>query len=70
MWLGGPEKATCREVSQIASRHLEDLRAKISDLKKLERALAKTVARCSGGLTPDCPVLEILDVRRPKAANV
>jgi MerR family mercuric resistance operon transcriptional regulator len=70
MRLGAPEKATCREVRQIASHHLEHLRAKLSDLKKLERLLAKTVARCSGRLAPDCPVLDILDVQRPKKANV
>jgi MerR family mercuric resistance operon transcriptional regulator len=70
MRLGAPEKATCREVHQIASHHLEHLRAKLSDLKKLERLLAKTVARCSGRLAPDCPVLDILDVQRPKKANV
>ena len=46
--LGGPEKASCREVRAIAAHHLEDIRAKLGDLKKLERLLAKTVARCSG----------------------
>src|SRR6185437_645166 len=63
--LGGPEKASCREVRGIAVHHLEDIRAKLSDLKKLERLLAKTVARCSGKTAPDCPVLDILDIRRP-----
>jgi MerR family mercuric resistance operon transcriptional regulator len=62
--LGGPEKASCREVRQIAAHHLDDIRAKISDLRKLERLLAKTVAQCTGTTAPDCPVLEILDVRR------
>jgi len=62
--LGGPEKATCREVRAIAARHLEDIRAKLSDLKKLERLLSKTVARCSGRTAPECPVLEILDIER------
>lgn len=60
--LGGPEKATCREVRTIATRHLEDIRAKLTDLKKLERLLSRTVARCSGKTAPECPVLEILDV--------
>src|SRR5438874_7629074 len=27
--LGGPEKATCREVRAIAAHHLEDIRAKL-----------------------------------------
>jgi MerR family mercuric resistance operon transcriptional regulator len=64
--LGGPEKAPCREVRAIAAHHLEDIRAKLSDLKKLERLLSKTVARCSGKTAPDCPVLDILDIERSK----
>ena len=64
--LGGPAKASCREVREIAAHHLEDIRAKLSDLKKLERLLAQTVARCSGKTAPDCPVLEILDIERTK----
>ena len=62
--LGGPEKASCREVREIAAHHLEDIRAKLADLTKLERLLAKTVARCSGRTAPDCPVLDILDIER------
>ncbi|HMA70395.1 MAG TPA: helix-turn-helix domain-containing protein [Xanthobacteraceae bacterium] len=61
--LGGPEKASCREVRRIATHHLDDIRAKISDLRKLERLLAKTVARCTGTTAPDCPVLDILDIQ-------
>jgi len=64
--LGGPEKASCREVREIAAHHLEDIRAKLGDLRKLERLLTKTVTRCSGRTAPDCPVLDILDIRRSK----
>jgi MerR family mercuric resistance operon transcriptional regulator len=64
--LGAPGMASCSEVMIIATHHLEDIRAKLSDLKKLERLLAKTVARCSGKKVPDCPVLEILDIRRER----
>jgi MerR family mercuric resistance operon transcriptional regulator len=64
--LGGPTKASCHEVRQIASHHLDDIRMKISDLRKLERLLAKTVAQCTGTTAPDCPVLDILDVRRTR----
>lgn len=64
--LGGPEKASCREVREIAAHHLEDIRAKLGDLKKLERLLANTVARCSGKTVPDCPVLDVLDIHRSK----
>ena len=61
--LGGPGKAPCAEVRVIAKRHLEDIRAKIKDLTKLERLLGRTVARCSGKKVPDCPVLDILDMQ-------
>jgi MerR family mercuric resistance operon transcriptional regulator len=62
--LGAPRMASCSEVKVIATHHLEDIRAKLSDLKKLERLLARTVARCSGKKAPSCPVLDILDIRR------
>jgi len=64
--LGGPEEASCREVREIATHHLENIRSKLHDLKKLERLLATTVSRCSGRTAPDCPVLDILDIQRPR----
>jgi MerR family mercuric resistance operon transcriptional regulator len=71
--LGGPESAPCRQVRDIALRHLSDIRAKITDLRKLERLLAKTVSQCTGAAAPECPVLDILDVQRKnnfRTANV
>ena len=62
--LGAPAKASCADVRDIAAHHLDDIRCKIADLKKLERLLAKTIAQCSGTSVPDCPVLDILDARR------
>jgi MerR family mercuric resistance operon transcriptional regulator len=64
--LGGPDKASCRQVREIAAHHLDDIRAKIADLRKMERLLSKTVAQCTGTTAPECPVLEILDIRRSK----
>lgn len=64
--LGGPERASCREVREIAAHHLDDIRAKINDLRRLERLLTRTVAQCTGTTAPECPVLEILDVQRSK----
>ena len=62
--LGAPGQASCADVREIAAHHLDHIRAKISDLKKLERLLAKTIAQCYGNKVPDCPVVEILDVKR------
>jgi MerR family mercuric resistance operon transcriptional regulator len=59
--LGGPERASCAEVRDIASAHLASVRAKLADLAKLETILAGAVARCGGGDAPACPVLDILD---------
>lgn len=62
--LGGPGKASCGEVREIARRHLKDIRSKIDDLVKLEKLLAKTIAQCSGRKVPECPVLDMLDAQR------
>src|SRR5262249_14194053 len=62
--LGGPEKASCREVREIAAHHLADIRTNLGGLRNLERLLARTVARCAGKMAPDCPVLDILDGQR------
>jgi MerR family transcriptional regulator, mercuric resistance operon regulatory protein len=48
-------------VHKIAGAHLANVRKKLSNLVKLEAILAETVAQCSDGATPDCPVLDILD---------
>ena len=64
--LGAPGMASCREVKDVAAHHLQGIRSKIADLAKLERLLSKTIDRCSGKRVPDCPVLDILDIRRSR----
>ena len=64
--LGAPKTATCAEGKEIAAHHLQDIRAKMADLAKLERLLAKTIVRCSGSRVRECPVLDILDVERSR----
>ena len=59
--LGGPEKASCAQVRKIASVHLDDIRGKIADLRRLERVLAETIVKCSNGRALICPVIEVLD---------
>jgi MerR family transcriptional regulator, mercuric resistance operon regulatory protein len=58
--LGGPGKASCRDVRKIAAHHLEHIRSKIADLVELEKLLARTIAKCSGKIAPDCPVIDVL----------
>ncbi|ARE85667.1 Mercuric resistance operon regulatory protein [Roseovarius sp. EC-HK134] len=51
---------TCAEVQMIAEDHLTDVRAKIADLKRIERVLSDTVARCTGDAAPECAVIDAL----------
>ncbi|MFV2033812.1 MAG: helix-turn-helix domain-containing protein [Halocynthiibacter sp.] len=53
---------TCAEVQERTERHLVDVRAKISDLRRIESVLAETAAKCSGDDVPECPVLEALSI--------
>jgi len=57
---------TCGEVKTMASLHLDNVRAKITDLSRIEQVLSETVAKCSGDNVPQCAVIDALD--RKKAA--
>jgi MerR family mercuric resistance operon transcriptional regulator len=50
----------CGEVQDAALAHLKTIRLKIADLRRMERTLADTAARCEGGMAPDCPIIEVL----------
>lgn len=51
---------TCGEVKARTDHHLTDVRAKIADLRRIEKILAQTAAKCSGGAAPKCPILDAL----------
>ncbi len=59
--LGGPGKAPCAEVREIAGLHLEQVRSKIADLVEIERLLATTLQHCSGGPEPDCAMIDMIE---------
>lgn len=61
------DRACCGEVREIAATHLGTIRARIADLKKLEKLLAQTVDRCEGGTAPECPMLDILAPKSKRA---
>lgn len=54
------DSVTCEEVFRRTERHLESVRQKIRDLKRLERILSATAAQCSGDQVPECPVIDAL----------
>ena len=51
---------TCAEVKALTEQHVADIRAKIRDLKKLDRVLSDLAAECRGSSVPDCPILDAL----------
>lgn len=52
--------APCAEARDLAAAHLADVRAKIADLKRMERVLKDMVAECADGTLPECPLIETL----------
>jgi MerR family mercuric resistance operon transcriptional regulator len=50
----------CAEARDVAAIHLADVRAKIADLKRMERVLKSVVAQCGDGTLPECPLIETL----------
>jgi MerR family mercuric resistance operon transcriptional regulator len=58
--LAEPGRASCAEVQTLATVHLDEVRAKIIDLCRLEAILARALERCFAGTAPVCPVLDML----------
>lgn len=55
--------ATCAEVRDLAAVHLKDVRARIADLKRMERVLAESVRACDAGQDRGCPLIQALYAR-------
>lgn len=56
---------TCAEVHSRAVRHTADIRRKIADLRRLQRAMDEMVADCPQDDSPDCPIIEALLDAKP-----
>lgn len=50
---------TCDQVRRLSEENLQDVRRKIDDLKKMEKALNQLIIDCEAG-GPDCPALSTL----------
>lgn len=55
---------TCGEVKKLTVQHLQNVRQKMRDLRKLEKALTDIASQCDGGTTQECPILETLFLPR------
>ena len=54
------EHVSCQRVKIIADAHLDDVRSKIADLRKMERTLRDLSDQCPGGSVPECPIIDSL----------
>lgn len=59
--LAAPGRRSCASVRRMAVEHLEDVRSRLAELRRLEAALAETVTRCTGDSSPTCAVLSMLE---------
>lgn len=46
------------EVREAAERHIVEIRAKMAELREMERTLTALVRACHGDERPDCPILD------------
>lgn len=53
-------EVSCERVKRIADDHLADVKAKIADLKKMEKSLLDLSSTCTGADVPECPMLDVL----------
>jgi len=51
---------TCNDVKTITMGHVESIRQKIADLKKLEKTLSLIASQCTGSTKPECPIVDAL----------
>ncbi len=50
----------CADVHQLLVEHIVDVRKKLLDLKRMEKALARLKSKCQDGTLNDCPVIDEL----------
>lgn len=49
---------SCGDIHAMTTAHLKSVRDRLRDLQRLERTLSAIADKCSGGTTPDCPIID------------
>lgn len=63
--LAAAGQASCADARDLAAAHLKDVRARIADLRRMERVLAETVRACGTGADACCPLIATLSLLPP-----
>ncbi len=58
--LADRRERSCAQARDLATAHLRDVQAKLTDLGVMERVLRAMIAQCADGTLPDCPLIESL----------
>jgi MerR family mercuric resistance operon transcriptional regulator len=67
--LADQRRRPCADVRVVAAAHLEEVKAKIADLRQMERVLKDTVARCETDTGSHCPMIDALYTAEPSATR-
>lgn len=54
------QQRPAREVKELASAHLADLKTRIAELESIAQALTQLIGHCQGDERPQCPILDNL----------
>lgn len=60
--LADAPSGACETVEQLGRKHLSEVQTKLTELRRLESALAELVTNCAKGKS-DCPMLDALRAR-------
>ncbi len=60
MELADQSQPDCTRVHRLVRTHLRDVRAKLAELRRMERALLGLKRKCESGEFEDCPALDEL----------
>lgn len=50
----------CADVHELLTEHMVDVRQKLQDLRRMEKALLRLKSKCQDGTLNDCPVVDEL----------
>lgn len=58
--LAHQKRPACAEVHELLEEHVNDVRKRIKELQRLQRALVRLRSQCQDGTLHDCPVIDEL----------
>ena len=58
--LAHQQRPACAEVHELLEQHIGDVRKRVRELERLERALDRLKAQCHDGTLHECPVIDEL----------